>query len=566
MKSNFEGWIRPSAVLLGLGSIVVLLAFQNCGGQFEALEQASSDIDGSLGGGGGGGTETKVCTTPSATGQALIRKLNRQELNNSLQDILGVTGDFTSALSPDASDISGFTNNAENLQLDSDYMYTLLTMTERAVSAALTKANSSYLQCTGGQNAACAKLKLQEVGKRAYRRPLAAADEARLLEIFNKAQTSGASFSEALGYAMQRVFVSPSFLYRTAFSGEATLKGIKLSQHELATRIAYFLWNSTPDTTLMAAADSGKLLTADDIRVQVKRLLMDEKADRFIRNFTGEWIGMQKLQAAARTGLTDQLKADMQEETERLMLSILREDKSPVDVISADYTYVNANLAAHYGIAGVSGTQFRKVEFSPMAIQRRGLLTQGSLLTLTSSPSETKPVARGAQILNNITCNPPPPFPDGLTVTPLADSPNANASIRERMAQHRQVGTSCFNCHKEMDPVGLGLENYDQLGRYRVNYATSGNPVEAYGTIRNFDFKNGMELIDFIVKQDDFKRCITKKLMGYAIGRTIASTDQCAVENIGKDFVVEGKTFSDLIAAIVLSDQFMYNQTSSRGE
>lgn len=552
-------WIRPFTFFIIPGLIVTAVAFQNCGNQFEAMEDLSSTA------GLGGTDNTKLCT-PSPVGQALIRKLNRQELNNSLQDILEVTGDFSSTLSPDATDISGFTNNAENMQLDSDYVYTLMSMTEKAVAAALAKAGSPLLNCTGGQNLACAKIKIAEVGKKAYRRPITTDDETKLLAVFSSAQTKGANFSESLGYVLQRLFMSPSFLYRSSYSGEATERGIKLSQHELATRMAYFLWSSTPDAALLAAADAKKLTTADDIKVQVKRLLMDPKADRFIRNFTSEWLGMQKLQAAARAGLTEQLKLDMQEETERLMLSILREDRSPIDVIGADFTYVNANLAAHYGIPNVTGTQFRKVQFSPMQIPRRGLLTQGSVLTLTSSPSETKPVGRGAQILNNITCNPPPPFPDGLTVTPLADSANASASIRDRMAQHRVVGTSCYGCHKEMDPVGLGLENYDQLGRYRTVYAGSGNPVEAYGTIRDYNFNNGMELINFIVQQDDFKRCITKKLMGFAIGRTITNTDQCAVNTIAKEFVVESRTFSDLIAGIVLSDQFLYNQTSSRGQ
>lgn len=562
MKTNQQKkWVRPFIIYIIPGLIFTGVAFQNCGNQFDAMKDLSSTS--------GLGTITdpssKACATASPVGQALIRKLNRQELNNSLQDILEVTGDFTSTLAPDSTDISGFTNNAENLQLDSDYVYTLLAMTEKAVAAALAKAGSPYLACTGGQNLDCAKLKLNELGKKAYRRPLTAEDQTKLAVIFTTAQAKGSSYQEALGFAMQRLFMSPSFLYRSSYSGEATAYGIKLSQHELATRLAYFLWSSSPDATLLAAADGKKLTTADDIKVQVKRLLMDPKADRFIRNFTSEWLGMQKLQAAARAGLTDQLKIDMQEETERLMLSIVREDRSPMDVIGADFSYINANLANHYGIPNVTGTQFRKVQFSPLQIPRRGILTQGSLLTLTSSPSETKPVGRGAQILNNITCNPPPPFPDGLTVTPLADSANATASIRDRMAQHRVVGTSCYGCHKEMDPVGLGLENYDQLGRYRTVYA-SGNPVEAYGTIRDYNFSNGMDLINFIVQQDDFKRCITKKLMGYAIGRSMTTSDQCAVQEIAKDFVVESKTFSDLIAGIVLSNQFLYNQTSSRGE
>lgn len=543
------------------GILVLLFAFQNCGVGFQVSDLSSTSLNSTS-----GAVSDKVCASTSPVGQALVRKLNRAELNYSLQDILDVTGDYTVGISSDASDISGFTNNAENLQLDSDYIYALMNMTEKAVADALKKTNSPYLQCTGGQNAACAKLKISELGKKAYRRPITTAEETLLLDIFNKSQTQGLSFQDSLGFAMQRVFMSPVFLFRSSYSGVVTERGVKLSAHELATRLAYFLWSSAPDAELLAAAEGNKLGTSEEIQIQVKRLLASPKADRFIRNFTREWLGMQKLQAAVRTGLTEDLKKDMQEETERLMLAIVREDRSALDVINADFSYINANLASLYGVAGVTGTEFRKVVFSPLQVPRRGLLTQGSLLTITSSPTETKPVARGSQILNGITCNPPPPFPDGLTVTPLQDSPNSNMTITQRMAEHRKVGTSCYNCHKEMDPVGLGLENYDQIGRYRTTYASSGNAVDATGSIRNISFQGGLQLVDILTQQNDFKRCLTKKLMTYAIGRSMTSADQCAIQTIGDDFVVQKRTFSDLITAIVLSEQFLYNQTSSRGE
>lgn len=576
-------WKKPLFLYVLPILAVSAFAFQNCSGGFEMapLQDLASQGDngggGDGGGGGGGGAGgpggvtdvidpvTKTCTEASPIGKALIRKLNRSELNNSLNDILGLNKNYTADLSPDNADISGFTNNAETLQIDSDYMYTLEKVTYSAVNDALSKANSTYLQCANGQNLACAKTKLAQVGKAAFRRPLTNAEIDKLAAIFNKAISGGLSFAEGLGYSMQRIFMSPDFLYRSSYSGGETIKGVKLSQHELATRISYFLWNSAPDAQLLEAADNNKLGTAEEIRAQVKRLLMDAKADRFIRSFTDEWIGMQKLQAAARDGLSNQLKADMQEETERLMVSILRNDSSALDVIGADYSYINANLASLYGINGVTGTQFRRVEFSPMNIPRRGILTHGSILTLTSSPAETKPVARGAQILNGITCNPPPPFPDGLTVTPLKDEGAENLSVSERMALHRQEGTSCYGCHREMDPVGLALENFDQLGRYRTKYP-SGNTVDSSGEIRGVKFSNGMQLIDFIVKQNDFKRCLTQKLMGYAIGRSITAQDKCAVQAIGDNYVKEDKTFSDLISAIVLSEQFLMNQTNSRGE
>lgn len=535
---------------------MTIFFFQNCGPSFELAELNSETWPDQF-------SLAKTCGTVPA-GKALIRKLSRKEIDNSIKDLLGLSASYTDSLPFDATDRNGFSNNAENMQLDVDYLQAMMVLTEKAIGDALLKTNSPFLQCPQGQNAACAKDILLGFAKKAFRRPIKVEEETSILSSFSTAQTQGFSFKDSMTFAMQRILISPNFLYRSSFSGEATDEGRKLSPHELATRLAYYLWQSTPDQELLTAADQNKLGTENEIRTQVQRLLKDAKADRFIRNFTNEWVGLQQLQAATREGLTEQLKIDMREETERMILAIVREDRSFLDVITADFTYVNQNLASLYGIPGITGTQFQKVDFKALQIPRRGLLTQASLLTLTSSPTSTKPVSRGNQILNSITCNPPPPFPDGLTVTPLADSPNTDLTVKERMAAHR-AGTSCFGCHQEMDPIGLGLENYDQVGRFRTTYP-SGRSVDASGTFRNYNFQSGMDLIDIIAQEEDFKTCVMKKMMTYAIGRSMTPQDQCSLEYLGKENVVAGKTFTDLVMAVVMSPQFQFNQTDSYGD
>lgn len=535
---------------------VSLLLFQNCGPSFEFAEFNSESGPDRF-------SLEKTCGSVPA-GKALIRKLSRQEIDNSIKDLLGLSASYTDSLPFDSTDKNGFSNNAENMQLDVDYLQAMMALTEKAVTEALNQTNSPFLQCPQGQNAACAKGLILGFAKKAFRRPIKTEEETLILSSFSTAQTQGFSFKDSMAFAMQRILLSPHFLYRSSFSGDASSEGRKLSPHELATRLAYYLWQSTPDQQLLSAADQNLLKTEEEIKTQVQRLLKDAKADRFIRNFAKEWIGLQRLQAATRDGLTDQLKIDMREETERMILAILREDRSFLDVITADFSYVNQNLASLYGIPGITGPQFQKVDFKALQIPRRGLLTQASLLTLTSSPTSTKPVARGNQILNSITCNPPPPFPDGLTVTPLADTSNSNLTLKERMAAHR-TGTTCYGCHQEMDPIGLGLENYDQVGRFRTAYP-SGQSVDASGTFRNYNFQTGLDLIDIIAQEDDFKTCVMKKMMTYAIGRSMTSEDQCSLEYLGKENVVTGKTFTDMVMAIVMSPQFQMNQTDSYGD
>jgi hypothetical protein len=561
LKSFFSGK-KFKIIFSALPLIALVFIFQNCSQRFNVVSDPLLSEFGSEAWRGPASLATSCGTVPA--GKALIRKLNGQEIDNSLKDLLGLTASYAGSLPADSTDTNGFTNNAENLQLDADYMQAMMAIAEKATTDALKLTNSPFLQCPQGQNAACAKTQLLAFAKKAYRRPIKVEEESFILNPFSVAQTQGFSFQDSLGFAMQRILISPDFLYRSSFSGGVTPIGQRLSPHELATRLAFYLWQSTPDQELLAAADQNMLGTEEEIRLQVKRLLKDPKADRFIRNFSNEWLGLQQLQAATRDGLTDQLKIDMHEETQRLMLAVLREDRSFMDVISADFSYVNQNLATLYGIPGITGTQFQKVDFKALQIPRRGLLTQASLLTLTSSPTVTKPVARGNRILNSITCNPPPPFPDGLTVTPLADNPDTTLTIKERMAIHRQ-GTSCFACHQEMDPIGLGLENYDQVGRYRTVYA-SGRSVDASGVIRNYSFNNGLELIDFISKQSEFKTCVMKKMMTYAIGRSMTSQDQCSLQYIGNENITAGKTFTDLVMGVVMSPQFQANQTDSHGD
>lgn len=538
---------------------LIASVFQNCGlatFNSQVLESTQSSL-------ASANPSKTACANISPAGTTLVRRLNKQELNNSLVDLLGVTGDFTSKMPADPTDTSGFTNNAEALSVSGDYLYVLMDATNLAIVNALNIKDSPFLKCPTIQNFDCAKNQITVFAKKAFRRPVTAAEITKLMETFSVSQTKGLNYSDSISLTMQRVLTSPFFLYRSSFSGGDTAIGKRLSAHEVASRLSYFLWNSTPDDELLKAADSNNLTSESDLRNQVVRLLKDPRADRFIKNFSTEWLGLQKLQAASREGLTNSLKADMIEETQRFTSSLIREDHSAIEFLSSRTSYINENLAVLYGVPGISGNTFQKVDFSEFNIPRRGLLTQGSLLTLTSSPDQTKPTSRGNQILNSITCNPPPPFPDGLTVTPF-DGNGEGLTLNERMAMHRRSPT-CFACHKEMDPIGLSFENYDQLGRYRTSYS-SGARIDTSGEFRGIQVTGASNLIDVILSQDDFKTCLSKKLMTYAIGRTMTTQDQCSAQAIGQTMVLKNRKFSDLVLAIVLSDQFLFNQTDSQGE
>ena len=323
--------------------------------------------------------------------------------------------------------------------------------------------------------------------------------------------------------------------------------------------MSYFLWSSMPDDRLFSLAARGELRKSAVRAAEVARMLKDPRARALAESFADQWLQLRKLEIvspdAKRFPTFDAaLKADMREETLRFFEAIVDEDRGVLDFLDGRFTYVNARLAKHYGIAGVEGPQFRKVALD--GVRRAGILTQGSVLTVTSNPTRTSPVKRGKWILEQILGTPPPPPPPGVGVLEGGNGPLTAATLRELMVKHR-ADPACASCHERMDPLGFGLENFDAVGAWRVREGQS--PIDASGVLPDGTKFNGPAELRAILRRrkDAFVRTLTQKLMTYGLGRGLTFADRCAVDAIEAAAAKKGYKFSTLIQGIVASEPFL---------
>jgi hypothetical protein len=371
----------------------------------------------------------------------------------------------------------------------------------------------------------------------------------------------GGTFEEGLATAIQAILLSPHFLFRLEQVPAMPLpiaSARSLSQHELASRLSYFLWSSMPDDALLAAADRGRLAQPAALAAQVKRMLLDPKSHALVENFGGQWLQVRRLESVKPDrkrfpNFDEYLRLSMQRETELFFESIVREDRSILDFIDANYTYLNERLANFYNVPNVQGTEFRKVSF-PTDAHRGGLLGQASVLTISSYANRTSPVLRGKWVLENLVGTPPPPPPPDV---PNLDEAKLglSSSMREQLEQHRQ-NAICASCHVRMDPLGFGLENFDAIGAWRTKDGLF--PINASGTLpdgKSFDGPQG--LISILKAQPDaFAECLARKLLIYALGRGLEPGDDPAVKTIVKNVGTDNYRFSSLVLGIVNSEPF----------
>jgi hypothetical protein len=499
------------------------------------------------------------CEVPQLV-HTMIRKLSNAELVYSLKDVLGFSANLVADLPPDTPSPEGFTNNGDFLTSSPEYAAKVMTVVESALASARTEGAASFKCASGSADSSCAQSLLSGVLKKAYRRPVSSDEVAGHLAFFEAQRTAGANFEEALSDVYERAFLSPTFLFRTASNDSQVTEGLaRLSGTEYATRLAYLLWSSAPDEQLLDAATADQLADEEVLRTQITRMLKDPRAKRFTDTFLGQWLGVEKLASSvvvSRVGLSDELRQDILTEAKAFADYVLRQDKSVLDLIGANYTFVNERLAAHYGISGVTGSDFQQVSLDGTV--RKGLLTSAAFLTLNAKPDESAPVGRGNRILQVITCTPPrPPNFNEEINNQLAMAQDPNMTMRERMEIHR-ANPVCASCHADMDPIGLGLENFDQLGLYRSIYP-NGRTIDPSGTLRGVAFNTPSELSEIITSQNDYKRCIAKNLMSYAVGRSMTGADTCTLQELGNVAVQKDKTFVDLVVAIAKADQFRYN-------
>ena len=410
---------------------------------------------------------------------------------------------------------------------------------------------------------ACATRILSTLAHRAYRRPLKDNDVAVLLQFYRNGRSKG-DFEAGIGAALERMLLDPEFLFHI----ERDPAGVKpnttyrLTDIELASRLSFFLWSSIPDNELLGLAEQGRLKDPAVLEQQVRRMLADSRSTAFTKNFAGQWLLLRNLPSLNPDPqvfpyFDDNLREAFHTETELFVNSLVREDRGLMDLLNADYTFLNERLAKHYGIPNVSGSRFRRVTLSDA--NRRGLLGQGSVLMATSYPNRTAPTLRGKWIMENILGTPPSPPPPNVPA--LADNPKGKVlTMRERMEQHR-ANPACATCHKLMDPLGFALENYDAIGRWRTNEGDSA--IDSSGALPTGEkFSGAAELRQLLqTKREQFVATVTERLLTYALGREIEYYDAPVIRKIMREAAPADYRWSSIILNIVKSMPFQMRRS-----
>jgi hypothetical protein len=409
---------------------------------------------------------------------------------------------------------------------------------------------------TAKEEEPCARRILENLTRRAFRRPVNDDDLRPLLAFYRSGRAEG-DFDSGIQRAIEAMLVSPDFLFRVEQDRTGTV--YRLSDYELASRLSFFLWSSVPDDELLNLAGAGKLSDPAVLRRQVRRLLYDPRSAALADNFAGQWLHLRNL-ATVKPDPQDfpefdeALRLAFRQETQMLFQSVLREDRSLFDLLDANYTFLNQRLAEHYGIPGVYGAQFRRVALHDP--NRGGLLGQGSILTVTSYPNRTSVVQRGRWILENLLGAPPPPPPPDVPELEAHAKDGRQLTMREQMEQHR-ANAVCASCHARMDPIGFSLENYDAIGRWRTKDA--GSVIDPTGKLPDgteFAGPTGLKKLLLTSYRADFEDAVTERLLTYALGRGIEYYDKPVVRSIARQAARDDHRLSAVILAIVESTPF----------
>jgi mono/diheme cytochrome c family protein len=427
------------------------------------------------------------------------------------------------------------------------------------------ESRKKILVCDPNTGTACVNKILASLARRAWRRPVTPAEVAKLAKFVALGKAEGLTTEQGLQVAIQAVLVSPHFLFRIERDPDPTdaTKIHPVSDLELASRLSYFLWSSMPDEELLSLAEAKKLRGPGVLPAQVKRMLADPKAGALAENFAGQWLEIRNLDSVKPDPVkfpewNASLKEAMREETRMFFASLLKENRPVTEFLNAGYTFLNDRLASHYGIDGVEGPEFRRVDLSTP--QRGGILSHASVLTVSSYPTRTSPVIRGKYVLENILGTPPPPPPPDVPALDEQQVGNAG-SLRQQLEKHRSNAV-CASCHNRMDVLGFGLENYDAVGKWRTKDGKF--DIDAGGTLPGGkSFQTPAELRALLSEDvTEFSRCLTEKMLTYALGRGLERRDRIVINNITKALADDGYKFQTLINEIVRSLPFQ----SRRGE
>ena len=411
----------------------------------------------------------------------------------------------------------------------------------------------------------CAREILSRLARRAYRRPVTDQDVQILLNLYRETRSSR-GFEAGIGMALRAMLVSPEFLFRVERDPEkvAPDRAYRISDLGLASRLSFFLWSSIPDDPLLDLAAAGRLKDPRELEDQVGRMLGDARSQALVSNFAGQWLYLRNMRSAAPDpaafpSFDENLRQAFQRETELFFESMLREDRSVLDLLDADYTFVNERLARHYRIPNVYGSHFRRVTLEDQ--ERRGLLGQGSILTVTSYPNRTSPVLRGKWLLENILGTPPPPPPPNVPALKDRGKDGEALSVRQRMEQHR-ANPACASCHARMDPLGFALENFDGIGRWRTT-SEANTPIDASGMLPDGTrFQGPVGLREILLdRREQFVTTVTERLLTYALGRGVEYYDAPAIRRIRREAAPNDYRWSSLISGIVKSTPFQMRRS-----
>ena len=504
-------------------------------------------------------------------GRVAIHRLNNTEYNNTVRDLLGTTSAPASKFL--AEEGLSFDNVASALgmtgpQYEAYFGAARDLMTEVAGSPAQLARIMTCTPTAAGDS--CARGIVEAFGFKVYRRPLEPAEIERAMKVFDAEMTRSTSATEAMTLTVRAMLSAANFLYRIEYDQDPTsLTPHPLSGYELASRLSYLHWSSMPDDALFQAAKDGSLIGDATLQAQVDRLLADAKGAAFVESFGGQWLDIRKLITHSVTpqvfpSYTTALSDAMLQEGYLWFQEFVNQDHPLSDWFTTDYNYVNDALAQHYGITPPgSGAQLTRV--SVTTDPRRGFLGLASFLTQTSFPSRTSPTLRGVWVISELLCSPPPPPPADVpklesSATPEEmTQPAGTENVRQRLERHRADG-ACKGCHAILDPIGLGLERYDGIGRYREAYGNN-DPIDPAGTLPDGTPFSGPEQLGQLVGQDPrFSACVASKLFTYALGREIEATDATPLQALEGRWTKRGQNFRNLLKEVVLSDAFRFRR------
>ena len=557
-----------SALRLSVASAALTLVVA-CNGQLLGGNGSADVTPGGVLTPGGAGTGG-VSTTPAGdkpldcsktqVSVAPLRRMTREQYDNSIRDLLGIEGHPSLALAADEKLAAFFSNSISPVSRLSVEQYR--DSAEDLAAAAVKDKLATLAGCTGAsQNAACADAFIQSFGRRAFRRPLSSDEAARYRGLFDANQARG--FGEGIRVVLQTLLQSPNFVYYLELTPAPGGVGVTpLGGYEVASRLSFALWNTLPDSELLDAAGAGMLDTKDGLRAQAERLLQSDRAKDALSSFHLQWLGLDGLldtnkDAQLFPQYDDSLKSALRDEATGFADFVIRRGDGRLEtLLSAPFTVASPNVLSLYGTTAAPAAD-GTVQLDPA--QRAGLLTQGAFLAAHSHPNQTSPVHRGLAVRKNLLCTDLPDPPANVNNNPPA--PDPKATTRQRFEQHRTDPT-CAGCHELLDPLGVGFENYDAIGRYRSD--ENGLPIDASGkltgTASGATFTGGVELAKKLATSPEVRACVQKQWFRFSLGRFEGTDDACTLQSLNADFEASDFDVKKLLLSLVTSDAFRYRK------